>query len=51
MYADPVRRVVAQALPNDPLLAIQWSLTDPVAGVNAPAAWDVQRGSEASRSP
>ena len=45
MYADPVRRVVAQALPNDPLLAIQWSLTDPVAGVNAPAAWDVQRGS------
>lgn len=45
MYADPVRRVVAQTTPNDPLYAIQWSLTDPVAGVNASAAWDVQRGS------
>ena len=45
MYADPVRRVVAQTTPNDPLFGVQWSLTDPVAGVNASAAWDVQRGS------
>ena len=29
MYADPVRRVVAQTTPNDPLFGIQWSLTDP----------------------
>ena len=45
MYADPVRTMLAQAVPNDPFFPIQWSLTDPIAGVNAPAAWDVQRGS------
>lgn len=45
MYADPVRRMLPQAIPNDPLFANQWALTDPVAGVNAPAAWDVQKGS------
>ena len=45
MYADPVRRMLAQTVPNDPFFAFQWSLTDPVAGVNASAAWDVQRGS------
>ena len=45
MYADPVRRRVAQVTPNDPMFAVQWSLHDPVAGVNAPPAWDVQRGS------
>jgi len=45
LYADPVRRMYPQFTPNDPLFPIQWSLTDPVAGVNAPAAWDVQQGS------
>jgi len=45
MYADPVRRVVPQIVPNDPFYAFQWSLTDPLAGVNASAAWDVQLGS------
>lgn len=44
MYADPVRRVVPQIVPNDPFYAFQWSLTDPAAGVNAAAAWDVQLG-------
>ena len=45
MYADPVRRLYPQFIPNDPLFPVQWSLFDPVAGVNAPAAWDVQKGS------
>ncbi len=44
MYADPVRRMVPQVVPNDPLFMKQWSLLDPIAGVNAPAAWSVQTG-------
>jgi subtilisin family serine protease len=45
MYADPVLRRYPQVIPNDPLLGLQWSLTDPIGGVNAPSAWDVQKGS------
>ncbi|MEO8485937.1 MAG: S8 family peptidase [Betaproteobacteria bacterium] len=45
MYADPVRRMYPQFVPNDPLFPIQWSLSDPVSGVNATAAWDIQQGS------
>ena len=41
-YADPVRRAAAQAAPNDPLYSEQWSLNDPLSGVNAEAAWTVQ---------
>lgn len=44
-YADPVRRITAQRVPNDTFFAAQWPLTDPVGGINAPAAWDVQIGS------
>ena len=44
-FADPVLRRYASAIPNDPLYAIQWALWDPVGGVNAPAAWDLQTGS------
>src|ERR1700676_4563329 len=44
-YADPVRRVRAQRVPNDPRFGSQWALTDPVGGINAPAAWDLQIGS------
>jgi serine protease len=44
-YADPARRVFALRLPNDPLYSQQWALSDPVGGVNAPAAWDLQIGS------
>jgi serine protease len=44
-YADPVRRVYAQRVPNDTFFASQWALTDPVGGINAPAAWDLQIGS------
>ena len=41
-YADPVKRAVAMAAPNDPLYPQQWSLNDPLSGVNAEAAWTVQ---------
>jgi serine protease len=43
-YADPVARVHAQRVPNDSQFPAQWSLTDPVGGINAPAAWDLQIG-------
>ena len=41
-YADPVKRAFASAAPNDPFYPQQWSLNDPLAGVNAEAAWTVQ---------
>jgi serine protease len=44
-YADPVRRVRAQRVPNDPNFGSQWALTDAVGGINAAAAWDLQTGS------
>ncbi len=43
-YADPVRRAFPTRVPNDPLYSQQWALTD-MAGINAPAAWDLQIGS------
>ncbi len=43
-FADPVRRMKAMRTPNDPLLAQQWSLTDPLSGVDAEAAWGVTTG-------
>jgi serine protease len=43
-YADPVRRAFPSRVPNDPLFSEQWALTDPIGGVNAPAAWDLQTG-------
>lgn len=44
-YADPVRRATAKLVPNDAKYPQQWSLSDAVGGVNAPAAWDLQIGS------
>ena len=46
-YADPVRRVTRQLVPNDPQYPQQWALSDPVGGVNAPTAWSFQTGSAA----
>jgi serine protease len=43
-YADPVRRAYAQRVPNDPDFSQQWALTDPLGGIDAPAAWDLQIG-------
>ncbi len=37
---EPNLRMYAAALPNDPLLSYQWSLWDPVGGINAESAWD-----------
>jgi len=44
-YADPARHALPHRVPNDPLYGQQWALGDPVGGVNAPSAWDLQTGS------
>ncbi len=44
-YADPVRRVTKQLVPNDTFYPQQWPLSDPVGGVNAPMAWNITTGS------
>jgi subtilisin family serine protease len=44
-YADPARRAFATLVPDDPLYSQQWALSDPVGGVNAPTAWDLDLGS------
>jgi serine protease len=43
-YADPVKRVQASRTANDPLFRVQWGLSDPIAGINAPDAWDISTG-------
>ena len=43
-YADAVGRVRPLRIPNDPMFAEQWGLSDPVAGINAPSAWNLQTG-------
>ncbi len=44
-YADAVARANVNLVPNDPGYSQQWALTDPVSGLNASAAWDLQIGS------
>ena len=44
-YADAVTRAHALIVPNDPDYPKQWALFDPVGGVNAASAWDLQTGS------
>ncbi len=46
-YADAVKRRFAAAAPNDPFYPQQWTLNDPLSGVNAEAAWSVQPDSSA----
>ncbi len=41
-YADPVMRRFPRFVPNDPFFPQQWSLTDPVGGINVQSAWDLQ---------
>ncbi|MEY2687138.1 MAG: hypothetical protein RL375_1336, partial [Pseudomonadota bacterium] len=43
-YVEPDRILTAQWLPNDPQFASQWDYTEPVAGLNLPAAWDIGIG-------
>ncbi|MGH8714129.1 MAG: S8 family peptidase [Casimicrobiaceae bacterium] len=44
-YADPVRRATIKRVPNDSKYNQQWSLSDAVGGIDAPAGWDLQTGS------
>lgn len=45
-YAQPDFRMHALAtIPNDPLFATQWYLSDTNVGLNLPAAWDLTTGS------
>ena len=44
-YVEPDSLHHPMLLPNDTLLAQQWSLSDSVGGVRAPAAWDKVNGS------
>jgi serine protease len=43
-FADPVKRVMPQAAPNDPFYSRQWSLHGEVAGINIEPAWALQPG-------
>jgi hypothetical protein len=43
-YAEPDRRKFPQRLPNDELYGYQWNYSDPVAGIDLPAAWDADTG-------
>jgi serine protease len=43
-YAEPDRRKFAQRVPNDELYGYQWNYSDPVAGIDLPAAWDSDTG-------
>ncbi len=44
-YAEPDRIMHAMMTPNDSMYSQQWDLSDPTAGINAPAAWDLSTGS------
>lgn len=44
-YADAAQRVTISRVPTDPNYPLQWALSDPVGGVNAPTAWDLTVGS------
>ena len=43
-YAVPNRRKFPHRVPNDELYAFQWNYSDPVSGINLPAAWDITTG-------
>jgi serine protease len=45
VHAEPDRRKFPLRVATDPLYARQWSLFEPVGGINAPAAWDITVGS------
>ena len=41
-YADPVLQRYPRIVPNDPFYPQQWALWDPIGGINASAAWELQ---------
>ena len=45
VHAEPDRRKFPMLAATDPLYTNQWSLFEPVGGINAPLAWDVTTGS------
>jgi serine protease len=47
VHAEPDRRKFPLAVPTDPLFPRQWSLHEPLGGINATAAWDVTTGAPA----
>ncbi|MFC4161120.1 S8 family peptidase [Chitinimonas lacunae] len=44
-FAEPDRIMRAMFIPNDTNFNQQWDFTDPVGGMNLPAAWDISTGS------
>jgi serine protease len=44
-YAEPDRIMKIQFVPNDPAYPLQWHYSEPVGGLNLPAAWDLSIGS------
>jgi serine protease len=43
-YAEPDKRLMPMWVPNDAMVAQQWSLSDATGGIRAPAAWDRANG-------
>lgn len=43
-YAQIDRLKRPTYVPNDPMWAVQWDLSQPTVGINAPAAWNITRG-------
>jgi serine protease len=43
-YAVPDYRRFPHIAPNDELYGFQWNFTDPLAGIDLPAAWDITTG-------
>ncbi|WP_179402028.1 S8 family peptidase [Burkholderia guangdongensis] len=44
-YAEPDQRMRISNVPTDPDYNQQWNLSDPTAGIDAPAAWSITQGS------
>jgi serine protease len=44
-YAEPDALMQPNFTPNDAFYGVQWHYSDPVSGMNLPAAWDVADGS------
>ncbi len=45
LYAEPDAIMHPMLVPNDPMYGSQWGYSDPVAGIDLPAAWDITTGS------
>lgn len=43
-YAEADQLAFPTVIPNDPNYVLQWHLSDPLGGINAPNAWDISTG-------